>query len=222
MLDKSRKRINTNLFRKNCSFFDDYPEELKYIKSLVSTNNGTKRDSSPYVEVCYRILNDLIIPPVCCKDGCENPVKFHLFSTGYSKACCIQHANKFTIEERFCVVCSNTFEGTRSSLYCSDECQKKANFENSLDLPFGKSRGVKNITNRQVLELKSKTECCMICDTKFKNDADKFLDHCHDTGEARGILCKNCNTALGMFFDNKEYLRNSIKYLEKFDESKRH
>ena len=39
------------------------------------------------------------------------------------------------------------------------------------------------------------------------------VDHCHTTGNNRGLLCINCNTALGKFFDNTEYLSNAIRYL---------
>lgn len=40
------------------------------------------------------------------------------------------------------------------------------------------------------------------------------IDHNHDTGEFRGILCTECNTLLGMSGDNPEILKEAIKYLE--------
>ena len=40
------------------------------------------------------------------------------------------------------------------------------------------------------------------------------IDHNHDTGEFRGILCTECNTLLGMSGDSPEILREAIKYLE--------
>lgn len=40
------------------------------------------------------------------------------------------------------------------------------------------------------------------------------VDHCHDTGIVRGLLCHNCNRALGLFKDKIEVLKNAIKYLE--------
>lgn len=39
------------------------------------------------------------------------------------------------------------------------------------------------------------------------------VDHCHDTGKVRGLLCSNCNTALGLFKDNPMFLNSAIKYL---------
>lgn len=39
------------------------------------------------------------------------------------------------------------------------------------------------------------------------------LDHCHETGVIRGLLCHSCNRALGLLGDNAETLRNLIEYL---------
>ena len=41
------------------------------------------------------------------------------------------------------------------------------------------------------------------------------IDHCHSTGVVRGVLCRNCNTGLGLFKDNADLLRRAIKYLAK-------
>jgi hypothetical protein len=39
------------------------------------------------------------------------------------------------------------------------------------------------------------------------------VDHGHETGEVRGLLCSNCNLGLGYFKDNPKYLEGAIKYL---------
>ena len=41
------------------------------------------------------------------------------------------------------------------------------------------------------------------------------LDHCHETGDFRGWLCKKCNTGLGLLGDNVTELSRAIKYLSK-------
>jgi hypothetical protein len=40
------------------------------------------------------------------------------------------------------------------------------------------------------------------------------VDHDHQTGEVRGILCHRCNLGLGHFRDNMEMMRKAIEYLE--------
>jgi hypothetical protein len=41
------------------------------------------------------------------------------------------------------------------------------------------------------------------------------VDHCHDTGKIRGILCNNCNRAIGLLKDNVQLLRKAADYLER-------
>lgn len=39
------------------------------------------------------------------------------------------------------------------------------------------------------------------------------VDHDHDTGKVRGLLCNQCNVALGGFRDSPALLLNAVKYL---------
>lgn len=39
------------------------------------------------------------------------------------------------------------------------------------------------------------------------------VDHDHETGEVRGLLCSRCNTAIGMFRDDPALLASAIIYL---------
>ena len=58
---------------------------------------------------------------------------------------------------------------------------------------------------------------CAICESEnpgSKNKGQFSVDHNHETGEVRGLLCTRCNTALGSFKDNPEFLRRAISYLE--------
>lgn len=40
------------------------------------------------------------------------------------------------------------------------------------------------------------------------------IDHNHKTGKVRGLLCFNCNIALGFFKDDIKSLKMAVKYLE--------
>lgn len=56
---------------------------------------------------------------------------------------------------------------------------------------------------------------CAIC-KKHKSNFTRALavDHCHTTGKIRGLLCTNCNRALGNIKDSIDNLKNAIEYLE--------
>jgi hypothetical protein len=58
---------------------------------------------------------------------------------------------------------------------------------------------------------------CAICEQGFIETPR--VDHDHETGKVRGLLCHHCNTGLGQFKDNIEILQNAIAYLEKFSET---
>ena len=57
---------------------------------------------------------------------------------------------------------------------------------------------------------------CAICTVKKPGGRTKmfFIDHCHNTGKVRGLLCMRCNTGLGLFLDNPKFLLNAISYLK--------
>lgn len=40
------------------------------------------------------------------------------------------------------------------------------------------------------------------------------VDHCHETGCVRGLLCFNCNVGLGKFQDNDQVLLEAVRYLQ--------
>jgi hypothetical protein len=54
---------------------------------------------------------------------------------------------------------------------------------------------------------------CMICKSPPMR-TKLSVDHCHTTKKVRGLLCHNCNIAIGLFKDNTELLEQAIKYLK--------
>jgi hypothetical protein len=64
--------------------------------------------------------------------------------------------------------------------------------------------------------LKKQDGKCAICSTKKPGGRTKmfFIDHCHNNGNVRGLLCMRCNTGLGLFLDNPKFLLNAISYLK--------
>lgn len=54
--------------------------------------------------------------------------------------------------------------------------------------------------------------CCAICGVDFKEEKS-VIDHDHETGEVRGLLCNGCNRGIGFFMDNPQSLERAIEYL---------
>lgn len=56
---------------------------------------------------------------------------------------------------------------------------------------------------------------CAVCKTATgtKGKDKLVVDHCHDTGAVRGLLCDTCNRALGFFRDSTETLQSAIDYI---------
>lgn len=46
--------------------------------------------------------------------------------------------------------------------------------------------------------------------------ANLVIDHDHETGNARTWICDSCNTGLGRFKDNIDFLKEAIEYLKKY------
>ena len=64
--------------------------------------------------------------------------------------------------------------------------------------------------------LLSQDNKCKICGTiECKTGRALSVDHCHNTSKIRGLLCANCNTALGLMGDDVVRMRKAIKYLKK-------
>ena len=54
---------------------------------------------------------------------------------------------------------------------------------------------------------------CAIC-KQPPSDRRFPVDHCHSSGEVRGILCDRCNRLIGQAGDDPEILLNAVAYLK--------
>lgn len=84
---------------------------------------------------------------------------------------------------------------------------------------FKRTYGITNDDYDHMLERQSGV--CAVCgDPPFrltpKSQPRLHVDHCHATGNVRGLLCSRCNHALGHAKDDPERLRNLAVYVESF------
>jgi hypothetical protein len=118
-----------------------------------------------------------------------------------------------------CRECQNT---ARKVKYMNDSEWRETVIEKAKKWYKANPETVKNgdlkreygITLEQYNQLiKQQNGVCAICG---KSETGKALsiDHDHNTGKIRGLLCQAHNRALGMFHDNLEELKSAIKYLE--------
>lgn len=77
-----------------------------------------------------------------------------------------------------------------------------------------KSQGIDITPDMYVALHKQQGGICAICSkTEEANGKALAVDHDHETGRVRGLLCDDCNLALGRFQDSPDVLRRAINYL---------
>ena len=78
------------------------------------------------------------------------------------------------------------------------------------------TKGYKLTISQYNAFLKDQEFCCAICglhEEMFRNGLS--VDHDHNSGDIRGLLCTNCNTLLGHAKDRIETLISAINYLSR-------
>lgn len=58
---------------------------------------------------------------------------------------------------------------------------------------------------------------CAICHKSCKSGRRLSVDHCHQTNQNRGLLCKACNIGLGSFRDDVNALERAVAYLRQHE-----
>jgi len=97
---------------------------------------------------------------------------------------------------------------------------REANRDRTRDKDFRKKYGIDFATYQRMLIIQKGV--CAICEqpeTKLQNGAIRMLsvDHNHTTGAVRGLLCGNCNMAIGYAYDDVTVLRKAIAYLQRHE-----
>jgi len=108
-----------------------------------------------------------------------------------------------------CKACRNE---TNRSEYDAEKAKSNYSYEKNKDRKLRKAFG---IGYQEYLNmLAAQQGCCAICGTNDPGARAFAVDHCHDTGVIRGLLCGNCNTGIGNLRDDISILQRAIQYLE--------
>lgn len=109
-------------------------------------------------------------------------------------------------------------KGNRTNKKCREchkvECKNRWHSRSSLDR--WASRNYKyNVTKEFLVDLYQKQGGkCAICKDFPQTARNLHVDHCHQTGAVRGLLCHGCNTGIGALRDNPEIVANALSYLK--------
>ena len=141
---------------------------------------------------------------------------------GFKSLC--EYMNGLKIK-RICKNCGKEFDALAikvrqgKALFCCKECYNQYRKLNSYDpkernkLYQKKAKYGLSEEEYKHLFIKQNNKCA-ICGESF-DFIVPVVDHNHNTGVVRGLLCSKCNTLLGMAKDNISILENAITYLKK-------
>jgi len=116
-------------------------------------------------------------------------------------------------KEKACKFCGELFTPLAPShLYCSQDCADNGWSEKYLKRTYGI-----DFDEWVCMFEKAEGKCALCGSNGFKLNPKSFLtlvvDHDHNTGKIRGMLCHNCNRALGLLHDDTNVLQKAIDYL---------
>jgi hypothetical protein len=141
-----------------------------------------------------------------------------------SRICTARNSSKQTAEPRECDVCKTVFiprAAGRENRFCSAKCRnreaylrngipeirgdRKEYYQNVRFKKYGLSPDdIRNMMDEQGGK-------CKICECDITKEY--HIDHCHDVGKVRGLLCNKHNRGLGYFNHDPLLLMAAAEYL---------
>lgn len=113
-------------------------------------------------------------------------------------------------DSRSCRGCGREFRpNSGSHFYCEVPCRALTYRLKR----FGMSRAE---WNRLASDQDGRCALCGHRERGWNFGVGLVIDHCHKTGRPRGLLCGDCNTAIGRFGDDADRLRAAADYLDRY------
>lgn len=111
---------------------------------------------------------------------------------------------------RACRYCSEMYSSPDGrQYYCSDECSRTAKSLREAFRRYG-------ITMQQYRSMwLRQSGACAICKQPERTERNRLLtiDHDHVTGQVRGLLCSQCNRAIGLLQDDPKIIATAAQYV---------
>lgn len=124
--------------------------------------------------------------------------------TWHNQQRAIEKARLRAEEHPPCPTCGGVV-GPKRRVYCSRDCMYLARVPSNHGLTVPEFDAL----------MVSQGNVCAICGVTDWGLTGPQIDHDHESGAVRGILCVNCNNALGRFQDDPTRIRSAIAYLER-------
>jgi hypothetical protein len=125
------------------------------------------------------------------------------------------------------LACKKYFNKNREALYAKSRARRAAMSHEERNAPNREHRraNYEKYRNRELrkygmthqdyeMMLAAQDHCCRLCSTPAPDDGVLCVDHDHETGKVRALLCRRCNKALGGFRDDPQLLVNAARYLQ--------
>lgn len=176
---------------------------------------------------------------ICCAEGCSGNAsnKTGLCPTHYRKSHYLANKQKYNDRSRA------YYAANKESIYVTHKAWAKANKEkiaakhkayytaNKAEISIKRREYIKSnreniraariarqygLTMQSYLDMMaSQDNSCWICRAKFDAASNNTpcVDHCHDSGKVRGILCPHCNLTLGFIENSKSPMEVFSLYL---------
>jgi len=181
------------------------PETPATDRRICSECGGPKKAHAKKCRACYYARGYKI----CSEAGCTN--------IAITNGLCNTHRLRLKRNGTTEHLCKCGAPATnRAGLPRCDKCRAEGKLETRRKATIKSVYGL-SWTDYQAL-LAYQDNVCAICrtDQPGRNHDNWSIDHDHETGKIRGLLCHACNVGIGYFGDDPARLRAAAAYLESF------
>ncbi|MGN6661597.1 MAG: endonuclease VII domain-containing protein, partial [Achromobacter mucicolens] len=116
----------------------------------------------------------------------------------------------------YCITCERAYNAERSRrhYHAHPELKEKSNLS-SRRVNLRKKYGITPECYDKMFS--EQGGACAICGTDQPGGRHKYfsVDHDHETGAIRGLLCNNCNRGVGLLGDSEQNMRAAANYLSR-------